>query len=67
MITKAFDRLVVAKYIETLHWTGEDAFGCYMNFTEAEKVVGSESFMDACIVSHKLIELIMAAEQLVAT
>lgn len=67
MITKAFNRLVVAKYIETLHRTGEYAFGCYMNFTEAEKVVGSESLMDACIVSHKLIELIMAAEQLVAT
>jgi len=66
MMIKAFYRLVVAKYIETLHWTGEDAFGCNMNFTEAEKVVGSEGLMDACIVPHKLIELIGTAEQLVA-
>jgi hypothetical protein len=40
VLIKAFYRLIVAKYIKTLHGACEYAFGSNMDLAEAEQVVG---------------------------
>lgn len=61
MKIKALDRLIVAKYIETLHRAGKNALGCNMDLAETEQVICCECFVNTCIVAHKLIKLILIA------